>query len=58
MIIKLFDLKNKKLSDFKSVLLYGVNQGYKINVIKENFIILIKNSECHQKLCQFIVPYT
>ncbi len=37
MIIKLFDLKNKKLSDFKSVLLYGVNQGYKSDVIKENF---------------------
>ena len=37
MIIKSFDLKNKKLSDFKSVLLYGVNQGYKSDVIKENF---------------------
>ena len=38
MIIKSFDLKNKKLSDFKAVLLYGVNQGHKSEVIKENFI--------------------
>ena len=38
MIIKSFELKNKNFSNFKAVLLYGANQGYKNEVIKVNFI--------------------
>ena len=38
MIIKSFELKNKNFSIFKAILLYGSNQGYKEEVIKDNFI--------------------
>ena len=38
MIIKSFELKNKNFSIFKAILLYGSNQGYKDEVIKDNFI--------------------
>ena len=42
MIIKTFELKNKNFNNFKAVLLYGVNQGHKSEVIKENFTFRFK----------------
>ncbi len=42
MIIKSFELKTKNLTNFKAVLLYGINQGYKSEVIKENFTLQFK----------------
>ena len=42
MIIKSFELKTKNFNNFKAVLLYGVNQGHKSEVIKENFTLRFK----------------
>ena len=42
MIIKSFELKTKNFNNFKAVLLYGINQGYKSEVIKENFTVQFK----------------
>tara|TARA_B100000085_G_scaffold215889_1_gene200231 strand:- start:96 stop:1070 length:975 start_codon:yes stop_codon:yes gene_type:complete len=42
MIVKSFELKTKNFKNFKSVLLYGVNQGHKSEVIKENFTLNFK----------------
>ncbi|ARJ49069.1 DNA polymerase III subunit delta [Candidatus Pelagibacter sp. RS40] len=36
MIIKSFDVNKVKFSDFKSILLYGLNRGFKEEVIKHN----------------------
>ena len=42
MIVKPFELKNIKFTDYKAVLLYGINQGYKNEIIKDKFIGFFK----------------
>ena len=36
MIIKSFEINKVKFSNFKSILLYGLNKGFKEEVIKSN----------------------
>ena len=42
MIVKPFELKNIKFTNYKAVLLYGINQGYKNEIIKDKFIGFFK----------------
>ena len=39
MIIKSFEINKAKLSNFKSILLYGLNKGFKDEVIKSNILL-------------------
>ena len=38
MIIKSFEVNKVKFSNFKSILLYGLNKGFKEEVIKSNIL--------------------
>ncbi len=39
MIIKSFEVIKTKFSNFKSILLYGLNKGFKEEVIKSNILL-------------------